>query len=265
MFSVWKYDPEGLASVTAYPRIPTYHAIGSFNCLQGNRRETAPDLNDPSLVVTEKLDGEHVRILVTRDDVLIGDRDRLCWRFRDYLYTKSNIVPVLRETVEALWSRVSDSTDLLAEDTMLVIYGELVDGPARDPSGSGSVAGSKSLDGGPLQLFVFDVATVSAKSLDVGDATQPPVDVRQWLPFDRVIGICERLSLSAVTPRVLLSRPRDESLAATSEWLTSLGLRAGAEGVVVRTQDRRAIAKICVADYRRAAALRRFPTQQMRP
>lgn len=244
-------DLRKLNSATKYPSIPTFHALGDRGRL---RQEVQVSFARNDVVVTEKLDGTNTRIVVLEDgSYLIGSREELLHARGDIVFNPAlGIVAAVR----AIADRVADA--LAGSGRLVTFYGEVYGGKTTGSRTYGTSVGFRLFDvvSAPLREMAERLA-LSAEDLahwrDGGG--QSFVDER---------GLAEHAALAGVelTPRLEAATAPPTELRETHAWLEAAlpggtrapleGERKGRpEGVVVRTRDRRVIAKLRFEDYER--------------
>ncbi len=246
-------DPETLRrlnSITKYPSIPTYHALGERGVL---RDVVAVDFASSALYVTEKIDGTNARLTLlpmTFDrGFLIGSREEWLTCEGDRVANPSlGIV----ETVMPLAEVFSPAVDLIT------VYGEVY---------GGKINGGKQYSGEGRTMFrAFDVSIVPADVLR-GLLEYPLDKIARWRegggqPFLNVADLHEFCARGISTvPSIPFSGGMPVGLDSTAAWLGSMAYEsrcaldndAGnkAEGVVVRSFGRSLIAKLRHEDYTR--------------
>lgn len=258
--SIDLHDPKTLAalnSATKYPSILTLHGMGERGVLTDTMllpwHEGAGEL-----ILTEKVDGTNARIVLMPDGTwLIGSREELLAAKGDIVHNKAlGIVDALGATADLLSLLFDGQYD---DGRIRVIYGELYGGKI------GKSAKQYTLEG--QQGFrVFDVAYIPEEVLDW--------DLENISAWREGIGqtYLDESSLQKVsdftglelTPR--LGRIPVHNLTTSHEGVqrlleqllpqTQVGLDAHgkAEGIVLRTPDRRYIAKARFEDYERTFA-----------
>lgn len=250
-----------LNSICKYPSILTYHELGDKGRLRETRNVSfAPDTQ---VVVTEKLDGTNTRIvLFPGGDYLIGSREELLFARGDLLFN-----PALG-SVEAVRTVAERITEACRDDSrVLAIYGEYYGGKVT--------ASSKEYNNGNPALMgfrVFDAWNFSVDSLLQFAQQSTPEQIaawregpkQQWLTESALASLCKSIEVET-TPRIAAPSP-PESVADTYAWLKSTitrtlaplheSTRGTPEGVVVRTPDRKLIAKIRYEDYQRTTSAR---------
>ena len=236
-----------LNSATKYPSIPTYHTLGG----RGRLTDEVMTFEGPVLL-TEKMDGANGRIVKDSDgDWVIGAREHFLTAKGDRIYTPTeHIVDVIGHIADKL---TTPSNGYLVY--YMEIYGGNVGAQAKQYTASKEV----------FSYRMFDIAHIPA---DV--VTWPLENIalwrekggQEWLDED-VLVVHSQISGVPLTPRISLAPghqlPKD--LASTQRWLTehspktmapvdSTG-KGGSEGIVLRTLDRKTIAKARHADYSR--------------
>lgn len=239
-------------SATKYPSIPTYHALGERGRLTD---ETVKFDSDDEAVWTEKVDGTNIRVIKDHyGDWAIGSREELLTAKGDRVANAfQGVVEALGDLPERLPSPVSSIRVYFME-----VYGGKIGGQAKNYSKSGAIG-----------LRVFDVATVPldivTKSREEASAWREN-EGQKWMPWEQVRALVGGIEGVETVPEIGRCRavdlPREH--ATTLDWLerhaptTRCGLtEAGpAEGIVLRTVNRRTIAKARFADYRRTLGIK---------
>ena len=267
----WSLDT--LNSLTKYPSIETYHALGAKGILRefvetdyptGERQGIPPLARFVGAVeVTEKVDGTNARVIVLPDGTLIvGSREELLWASGDLIANPVlGIVSALREADVPLAAQNA----LSRPESVTVLYGEVY-GYGVGGAGKRYSADRKGLTG----FRVFDAATVPIEHLvwspevaanwrqhggqhwESGTVVQTTADHLgvQRVPVGRVYG-------SEELPRTILDTARWLHLQAPYSRATLAapeGKLVAAEGVVLRGFDvagRRLLAKLRFEDYDR--------------
>jgi hypothetical protein len=251
-FNVRTADLKVINSMTKYPSIPTYHTLDPRN---GGLIEEAVPFSG-TVVGTEKVDGTNSRILRLPDgSYLLGSREELLYARGDLIGNPAlGIVDALRPVAEAL--PPSDRFTVY----FLEVYGGKVTSASKQYTGSGAVG-----------FRLFDVVHIDDHA-----------DLLVWDP-QRIAGwregggqrFCDEAGLREIaaatglelTPRLFEVDARDlptgigdtkafldDRLPATLAGLDNDGR---AEGIVLRTTDRRVIAKARFQDYDRTLKRRR--------
>lgn len=251
-------DMGRLNSATKYPSIPTYHELGN----RGGLTETVqvPFDDADELVITEKINGANVRIILFPDGAyVIGCRKELLYARGDLLYhPEQGIVDGVRELADQF-----AKTQLHFPDHVLVLYGEV--------HGGNIGKGAKQYTGHQSVGFrLFDLIRFEKNELADLVFAHDREEIARWRkhggqPFVDVGALEGYASILQVdtVPRLEDVPPLPGALGATLEWLNAmlpdrrtqaaLDDDAGgrAEGVVVRTKDRSKIAKMRFDSYER--------------
>jgi hypothetical protein len=243
-------DLRKLNSLTKYPSIPTYHQIDPKN----GRLLPEHLAFEGMLSVTEKVDGANTRVIVFRDGYIIGSREELLTARGDLIHNATlGIVDAARQIADRCFLEAPMSADLV------VFYFETFGGtlPARKQYTSR----------GEMGLALFDVALFSTPLIE-DVFTWTPERMASWReqgnqPFtheDQMRRMAHRIGLTTVPAlchidAALLPTGIEETLTWLREQVpySHCGLddeaEKCAEGVVVRSSDRRTIAKIRKEDY----------------
>jgi len=261
MFSrmdIREIDLRRLNSLTKYPSIPTYHSIGEKGRLL-DKLEVSFE-GEPEIIVTEKVDGTNARVILLPDkNFLVGSREELLHYHGDIIANPVlGIVDAIRPSFGA-WARLANHVQ--DDDYVTVYFGEVF--------GSGVGNASKHYTGEGLTGFrLLDVFSIDdlRKKLQ-----QTPEQIALWRDRGGQKFIDEQAfqfvsrDFMPTAPRLKVTRPLPTSIVDTFEWLMEVMPRslcmldpkgtAKPEGVVVRTPDRRKIAKIRYEDYERTARL----------
>lgn len=253
-------DLKKLNSATKYPSISTYHRIdGATGMLTDECVITFPE---GDVYGTEKIDGVNTRLIFIGGKFLLGSREELLHASGDLVYNPAiGIVDHLRDVAEALNTAFANTA---AEDP-ITIYGEFFG--YRE---TGKHHRNYSDDGKKAGFRVFDVAKVHTEVLD-----WTPEQISSWrerggqsfMPFDLLTRFCEHFGLeqaplvwSCTTPEMLPGESIVEGMGLLDGILLAHkatrcaldGSPAGRpEGIVLRSRDRRAIAKLRFEDYHR--------------
>jgi hypothetical protein len=252
-------SPDKLNSMTKYPSIPTYHTLQP----NGGLIEPAIQFTGP-VVATEKIDGLNARIIYLPDySYVLGSREELLYARGDYLASSVHgLVETLRPFAETKWNDVN-----LFPDSILVFYVELFGGRNLTP-------GSKDYTGQNGVAFrLFDIGIIgNYKDL----AERSIEEIASWRDNGgQTFGTEHSLNLFSdesgvpLTPRLLTLDDANElprTVEATHDWLAEhatttraaidTGARGRAEGIVLRSIDRSAIAKLRFQNYNRTRQLR---------
>lgn len=249
-------DLSKLNSATKYPSILTYHEMGDRGRLSPNVQVPFP--KGQKIRITEKLDGTNGRVVMLRAEeakdlgrrYLIGSREEFLTADRDLVYNHCySIVPALTPAANGLGN---------LPGVLRVFFFEVF-------GGSELPAAKQYTDKKQLAARLFDVATIYLDTFELpiekisawrehgGQTFASEAELAAMTGFERVpfIGCCDELPTG---------------IAETYEWLKTVasstkadlgGGKGKPEGVVVRTDDRKAIAKLRFEDYERTLGVQR--------
>ena len=255
-FATRTADLKKLNSLTKYPSIPTYHALGDKGALLEERVAFAGEV-----FASEKVDGTNGRIVFLPDGLwIIGSREELLLARGDLIGNPAlGIAEALRAKAEEL------APALCKEDRITVLYAEVFGGTttaqARQYTSKRAVS-FRMFDMAVISTFEEVLARTPEKIAAWRDAGGQP-----FLPADELARISHDNGLELVPALFTidaaeLPRAGDETHAFLRGRLpeTRCKLDEGAqgvpEGIVLRTRDRSVIAKMRFEDYERAARKR---------
>lgn len=275
---------ERLDSITKYPSIATYHALGPKG---GHSEEIrTPFPQGAAVLVTEKVDGTNARIVLAGPGLavargagsavhpgwILGSRKELLTAQNDIVRVDSlGIVRALMPTYTAVLEQAESAILGLLSETpfgVITLFGEVYGGKI-----------------GPAKQYTADAGVYGFRLFDVQHEPdvrplleRTPAQLSAWrdrggqrfVDEDRLQTFAQLLGAD-VTPR--LERTFDVGdVASTHAWLkrfaetrvalTDAGEKPHArygrsEGVVVRTLDRQTIAKLRFDDYKKSKRARR--------
>lgn len=246
---------KALNSLTKYPSIPTYHELDPRN---GGLLDN-PVRFDGEVILTEKLDGCNARITLLPDGTyLLGSRENLLYASGDLIGDPAlGIVDNLRDVANDL-PPIGSSFD---GDTAMVFYLELYGGKIGSQAKQYSARGT-------VGWRLFDIATVAG----LAERLEWPAErISGWrdsggqdfaneatLQADAEMAGLELAPRLTTTYGDVLPRTVDgmyellkAQLPGTLVALDDSG-KGAAEGIVLRSPDRRVIAKARFQDYERA-------------
>lgn len=242
-------DLRRLNSATKYPSIPTYHALGE----KGRLLAEHVDLGSETILLTEKVDGTNSRIILMPDGCyLIGSREELLHAQGDLIHNPAmGIVDALRPFAEQLPAELSSASNVVT--TIYVeTYGGKMTAAAKQYTGERRIG-----------FRLFDVSRVPVSQLDLAAeqiSTWRESGGQSFLSEAQLVEFARDASVE-LTPRIECLSPLPVAISETHEWLKShlastqvaLDKQAGGkpEGLVVKTADRKRIAKIRFEDYQR--------------
>jgi RNA ligase len=254
-FSLDNCDLNKLNSMTKYPSIPTYHALGD----KGALLEQTVNF-DGEIILTEKVDGTNSRIILLPDgNFILGSREEL-------LYAKGDRIgnPALG-IVDAL-KNIADSLPISQKGifvTYLELYGGKITSASKQYTSQQTVG-----------WRLFDVAVLT----DIETLFAQPINqIAAWRDRGGQVFLNEtqltQASIDygfALTPRIATVTSLPVTISETHEFLKAMlpqtnvaldtGARGRAEGIVARTTSRSAmpaavrgatIAKLRFEDYER--------------
>jgi hypothetical protein len=251
-------DLARLNSLTKYPSVPTYHALGERGALLDRRVEFTGDV-----IVTEKVNGGNGRIaLLPGNDWLIGSREEWLTAKDDRVPDRTQgIVEVLAPIAERLCSAGACDDD--TEWTVTTIYLEVY--------GSRDFDAWKAYGKGTPAVRLFDVSICSLHLLIDNDrehlARWRDAGGQSFMHERGLIEFADQFKLPLV-PRITTidAGSLPATLEETRAWLKSVlpttlvavsdGGTGRPEGVVLRDYHRSKTAKVRFEDYERAIARR---------
>ena len=269
-FNLVTCDHSKLNSATKYGSILTYHAIGERGCLAPNVQVSFE--RDTNFEAYEKLDGMNARIIITPDfRYVIGSREELLHADGDTIISeKDGAVRALKPHAERIRGVCKDLHDGIRDtasstgiklrdyepDMVTVIFGEVFGGNIR---GFKQYTGKKALG---FRVFdackIHNISELLKRSReDIASNWREREKGQQFFSTTELKNLCQVMQLEMV-PRVKTD-PLPTGLKDTYEWLKRAitkthvrlddGAKANSEGLVIRTSDRRLIAKIRHKDY----------------
>lgn len=246
-----KIDLRKLNSITKYPSILTYHALGDKGVLKD---EVQVPFGDEKVYATEKVDGTNARIVYMPDGTfIIGSREEFLYGKDDLIINPAqHIVPTILETAHQIQKSVP-------KGRLSVYYGEVY----GHSIGSAAKNYTKSDKRGFRLFDAFGLDTEDLVSL----LEKPSDEISHWRegggqPFvtvENLAFIASMLKVDCVPDLYVGKVPH--GIKDTHEWLAghlskSLCALEGEalckpEGIVIRNSDRTKIAKIRYEDYER--------------
>lgn len=264
MFNIHNTDLDRLNSMTKYPSILTYHKLGEKGVLDDVVLSSFPAKT--MLYGTEKVDGTNVRIVFTPNNhVIVGSREDFLWESKDLIGNPAmGIVEYFRPVVARLladnfYSKFVATTKDISP--MLIIYGELYG------KNIGAAAKNYTVNNS-LNFRVFDVV-LQNNYQEILSWDRQKISLwrenggQNFLDCDK-IALCAHNAVFETVPHQFEMNSDDlpKSLTDTYEFLqkfvqTKATIDAfpkntgKAEGIVIRTKNRDAIAKLRFEDYER--------------
>lgn len=257
---VAKYGMEKLNTMTRYPSILTYHELN-----KGGVRDalTKPEEFPKSgaIIATEKVDGTNYRIVSTGDDFFIGSRERFAFAYGDRICTDNTARAVMPDA-----SMLSGELD--AWGHLTVVFGEVYGWKIQKPRYNWQ--DDKSRD-----FALFDVWQMPLDEAE--EILAMPIDKisawreagkQPWFAFNQLDDAIDEMFADPVPIRKICSvdmLPKGAEEA--RNWLDQFkysravfdeseepnGMYGKAEGVVIRTPDRKWIRKLRFEDYAKGA------------
>lgn len=247
-------------SMTKYPSIPTYHKLGERGCLT----EEVQVQFEGRVYLTEKVDGANCRLIGYNDgcynDYLIGTREELVYAKGDRLWNPTQeIAPIVVPWVNQ-W--LSDTGYNFEPYNVSIFYFECYGGPIRGSSEGRKVYGETG------RLRLFDYWTTSYDEIGIRDMTPeqianwresgsqpfhhtkaiPRIGVRRYIPVVPHIAVVDAASLPTTVDGMYDFL---QSHIGMTECSTDGATKGRAEGLVLRSADRKQIAKVRYEDYER--------------
>lgn len=250
-FDTRSIDLEKLNSLTKYPSIPTYHGLGERGALL---EHATIDFGEDTVYVTEKVDGANARVIALPDGHwIIGSRKELLYGRGDLIANPQMRIVKTLKALDIEWGRIG-----CFRDAVVVLYGEVY--------GAGVGSKGKEYAKNATGFRVFDIAHIEGVEEKL---TWPREKISSWrehggqefFAVDTLKAAVERIGLDAVPFLLATNTSLPRTFLGANNWLGSLVSytrcdpsvwRGRAEGAVVRTHDRKTIAKLRFEDYRRA-------------
>jgi hypothetical protein len=256
-FDIRRVDLAKLNSMTKYPSILTYHVLGDKGTLQ----EAVQIPFTGRVIGTEKVDGTNTRLIFCPDgSALVGSREDLLWERRDLIGNPAmGIVEAVKDTIHRLFETLCRRERIAVY--YVEVYGRNIGGGAKNYTKDGKVG-----------FRLFDVVLIDnfEALLD-----WPAEQIARWrdnggqkyVDADRLVDLAKEVSFESVPALFDIDAAQlPTSLEDTHrfllgfEWSRCKLDEGGAgvpEGVVVRSPDRKAIAKIRREDYERTLKRRK--------
>jgi hypothetical protein len=250
-FDIRQVDLGKLNSLTKYPSILTYHALGDKGALQ----EAVQVPFSGRVLGTEKIDGTNTRLIFCPDgSAVVGSREDLLWERRDLIGNPAmGIVEAVREAVQRLYPLLCRPGRIAV--CYVEVYGRNIGGAAKNYTGEGKV-GFRLFDAAFIEGYeelLNQPAEQIARCRDQGG--QPYLDADRLGELAGEVGFDTAPTLFDLDASEL---PTD--LDGVHRFL--LGFESSRcrldekavgvpEGVVVRSPDRSRIAKLRREDYER--------------
>lgn len=240
-----------LNTFTKYPSIQTYHEIDR-GCLKSNLTDNV-GFDSSDVYITEKIDGTNGRILILNGDYIIGSREELLYRKGDIFGNPSQgIVDIMKPFADYMSSKIPN------DNTLYIFYGEVY---GSNINGAKQYTKTKQSNVRFFdciktdvnhEILNRDIEYISLWREHGGQDFISVIDLHKTL---------DDINLSDNIVPYIVKTTGDSipvSRAHTYEWLKRFsatsaaiddGMSGKAEGVVVRTEDRKIIRKIRFEDY----------------
>lgn len=247
-----------LNTMTKYPSIQTYHALGKKGMLTEDFSIIPEGIK--TLEMTEKVDGTNVRIIIHKDDYIIGSREELLYAKGDRIINKN--MDIVENTIHIAEKMINSK--LLNDDYIFVFYGELYGGTIG--KNNKRYSNDKKVFG--FRFFDYWSMKINDFSLTFNDYTQDQLS--SWRdnmkqPYATSYGLDYFTSMMELERVPLLGRINTDMIPTSVEGMynllketitnTNVGLteteNSRAEGFILRSEDRSFIAKIRYEDYER--------------
>jgi len=256
-FDIRQVELGKLNSMTKYPSILTYHALGDKGVLQ----DTVQIPFEGRIIGTETVDGTNARLIFCPDQsVLVGSREDLLWERRDLIGNPAmGIVDSVNETVKSLFEELCRPSRIAVY--FVEVFGRNIGGGAKNYTKTGKVG-----------FRLFDVVLIE----NFDEIFAWPADrIAHWrdgggqryVDADAIARLAAEIGFQTVPPLFDADASRLPSdLEGTYQFL--LGFKTSLcklddeangipEGIVVRSPDRSRIAKLRREDYERTLKRRK--------
>jgi len=256
-FDIRQVDLGKLNSMTKYPSILTYHALGDKGLLQDSVQIPL----EGRVIGTEKVDGTNARLIFCpHQSVLVGSREDLLWERRDLIGNPAmGIVEEVNEAVKGLFEKLCRPNRIAVY--FVEVFGRNIGGGAKNYTKTGKV-----------DFRLFDVVFIE----NFDEMFAWPADkIAHWrdnggqryADADSIMKLAAEIGFQTVPPLFdadASQLPLD--LEGTYQFL--LGFKSSEcklddeangvpEGIVVRSLDRSRIAKLRREDYERTLRRRK--------
>lgn len=265
-YFIENFGIDKINTMTKYPSILTYHNLGPRGSLVNSLVEDK-NFHDNKIFLTEKVDGSNTRIVFFTNfygqisDYFIGTREDILYACGDRIINQSqHAVATVKNIADDIVGKTFNSK--LLQNTIYCLYGENYGG---NINGFKQYTSTKTFN-----IRFFDLSVMSYDT--ASELLENNIDrISSWrehggqdfVPVDQFNDFCKKFSLERVPyikETVGTEIPND--LQGVWDWMQQFktsnavidsdynGTRF-AEGVVVRTADRKMIRKIRFEDYER--------------
>jgi RNA ligase len=235
-----------LNSLTKYPSIPTYHGMD-----KGRLTDEVVDLGDEEVYVSEKVDGTNARIiLLPNGDYILGSREELLYAKGDRIKSPTlSVVETLFDLAESGW--------LVRENDLTVVFGEVYGRGINSKAYSTTQTGFRVFD--VMHMGFVEAMIVLEMDREEISRWRKQGD-QKFLDVSDLVSWCDESNVT-LTPRLMSLYPRDiptthagvldllHDILPNSRATLDTSGSGRAEGIVVRTWDRKTIVKIRFEDY----------------
>lgn len=247
-----------LNSITKYPSIYTYHELGNRGILN---KKVLVEINESLKgYISEKVDGTNSRIILSKDDYIIGSRENL-------LYSKGD--RIVNNTMDIANKLIPVADKLLCnneinDNEIIVVYGEVF---------GGNIGRNKKnyTNSNKVGYRVFDVAIFDKDSIN--ELLSCSLDkISQWrensgqnfINIDYLNEFCIYNKLDKVPSLAevdINNLPTDVKgmysfMSKFENTLVGLDTTGKSEGIVIRSNDRKYIRKIRFEEYRKTLKIK---------
>lgn len=259
-------EQDTINTLTKYPSILVAHEMDNRGRFLPELTEDAHMLNDSEqLFMSEKLDGTNVRIVCVKKtaSVFIGSREEILWCDEDICHNPAmNIVHAMGTFKSEIDRLLIYVTKLLKpttdKDSIFVIYGELFGGRISKRSKQYTPDGSK-VGFGVFDIGFYDIINRDIMTAPLENVSQYRKDNMKFLTVSELVDLKWKSDLIVDFHQIEPNTLKFGEIYNESDFLTNTGVyskigeeTAEKEGIVVRTNDRRAVVKMRFEDYRRS-------------
>ena len=258
-FDIRAIDLKALNSATKYPSIPTYHALDPKN---GSLLDETVSFSG-EVYLTEKIDGTNSRIIcLPGSQYVIGSREELLYARGDLIGNPAlGIVEALREVADRLADELRDPPHDSMAVHFLEVYGGKVTAASKEYTSQRQV-GYRLFDIAqvPLEVLAWPRERISAWRDGGGQLWTSEHTLQAYTINDDCLELTPRLGTvdaGELPTGIEETRKFLGEYAAASRAALDQDAGRRAEGIVLRTVDRSAIAKARFQDYDRTIKRRR--------
>lgn len=247
-------DLDKLNSATKYPSIQTYHQMGQRGRINSKVQVGFPP--GEKLYLSEKVDGTNGRILLLHD----GPRDYIVGSREEFLFAKGDLIWNTTYEIKTVLAPIADRMEESTKPGHVLVY-------FFEVYGAGLPAAKQYTAGKAMGARVFDVCSVPLEILEM-----PIEKIASWRDHGGQ-SFCREEEIDIAAGSIMVDRTPylgavDEiptGLEDTYEWMKQfrtsrchLGGGTGrSEGIVARTADRKAVAKLRFEDYEKTLGIQR--------